>query len=115
MINNVLASFAPERCTNVHLRLTDDDGLDVGIGEQCIEIIGDGGVRVVFGHLLADGAGLVADGFEGAKLMEVPDKVLAPVARADDGDISFRHEIYSFCDGGGVLIGIIRALNSNSV
>ena len=55
--------------------------------EQCIEIIGDRGVRVVFGHLLADGAGLFADGFEDAELMEVPDEVLAPVAGADEGDV----------------------------
>ena len=84
----------------------DDDGLDAGIGEygnrgtRCgimspySEIIGDRGVRVVFGHLLTDSAGLVADGFEDAKLMEVSDEVLAPVAGADDGDM--RRE------GGGV-------------
>jgi hypothetical protein len=35
---------------------------------------------------LADGAGLIADGFEIAELMEVPDKVFAPVAGADEGD-----------------------------
>ena len=73
-------------------RSGDDDGLDCGIGEKCIEIIGDGGVRVVFGHLLADGAGLVADGLENAELMEVPDEVLAPVAGADEGDVFFSHK-----------------------
>jgi hypothetical protein len=34
--------------------------------------------RSLFGHLLADRAGLVADGFEDAELMEVPDKVFLP-------------------------------------
>jgi hypothetical protein len=28
--------------------------------------------------------------------MEVPDKILAPVAGADEGDVSFSHEISSF-------------------
>jgi hypothetical protein len=65
----------------------DDDGLDVGIGEQCVEIIGYRGVRVVFGHLLADGAGLVADGFENSELMKIPDKILTPVPGADEGDV----------------------------
>jgi hypothetical protein len=35
---------------------------------------------------LADRAGLVADGFEDAELMKVPDKVLAPVPGADKSD-----------------------------
>jgi hypothetical protein len=73
-------------------------GGDVGIGEQCVEIIGDHGVRVVFGHLMADAAGLVSDGFENAKLMEVPDKILAPVACADEGDVFFSHEASSFLE-----------------
>ena len=76
----------------------DDDGLDCGIGEQGIKIIGDRGVRVVFGHLLANGAGLVADGFENAELMEVPDEILAPVAGADEGEVFFSHEIPFFLE-----------------
>jgi hypothetical protein len=42
---------------------------------------------------LADGAGLVADGFENAELMEVPDEVLAPITGADESDVFFSHEI----------------------
>jgi len=41
----------------------------------------------LFGHLLANGTGLVADGFQNAEFMEVPDEVFAPVAGADDGDV----------------------------
>jgi hypothetical protein len=47
---------------------------------------------------------LVADGFENAKLMEVPDKVLAPVAGADEGDVRREgwgvrgHEIFPVLD-----------------
>jgi len=96
----MLACIESLRCQGMVLycRGGDNYGLNIRIAEQGIEIIGDGGVRIVFGHLLADGAGLVADGLENAELMEVPDEVLAPVAGADDGDILIRHDgPFFFC------------------
>jgi hypothetical protein len=30
---------------------------------------------------------LIADGFENAELVEIPDKILAPVSGADEGDV----------------------------
>ena len=74
----------------------DDDGLDGGIGQYGAGVVSDDGIRVIFGHLLADGDGLVADGFQDAQLMEITDEVLSPVSRADDGNVFFSHEIPFF-------------------
>jgi len=51
------------------------------------EVAGNGDIRIGLRHLFANGMGAIADGLQDAKLMEVADKVLAPVARADDGDV----------------------------
>ena len=64
----------------------DDDGLDAGILEHPVDVVGYGNIRVDFGHVFTNVVRAVADGFKDAKLVEVADEVLAPVARADDGD-----------------------------
>ena len=49
-------------------------------------IEGEGVRWVGFRHLFAYGLGAIADGFQDTKLVEVADKVFAPVAGTDDGD-----------------------------
>jgi len=64
-----------------------DDAGHGAIGEDVGEVAGNGDIRIGLRHFFTDGLSAVADGLQDAKLMEVADKVLAPVARADDGDV----------------------------
>jgi len=64
----------------------DDDGGDLRIVQDGGHVRGDGDVRIGLGHLCTDRLGAVADGPQDAQLVEIADQVLAPVARANDGD-----------------------------
>src|SRR5664280_3077090 len=66
----------------------DDNAFDICVFENHADVIGNGNIRIGFGHFLTNGLCSIANRFENAQLMKIAHEIFAPVSGADDGNMS---------------------------